>query len=130
MYNAFISYSHAADARLAPALRTALHAFARPWNRMRALRVFRDKTSLSASPGLWAKVELALAESEYFLLLASPEAARSAWVAREVDWWLANGSCVVTAGEDRRGSASAEHSGWLWDSRTGKLLFELRGHRN
>jgi WD40 repeat protein len=104
MYNAFISYSHAADVRLAPALRTALHAFARPWNRMRALRVFRDKTSLSASPGLWAKVELALAESEYFLLLASPEAARSAWVAREVDWWLANREAeklllVVTGGD-------------------------------
>ncbi len=41
-----------------------------------------------------------------------------------------NGNCVVTAGEDRRGSASAEHPGWVWDARTGKILLELRGHRN
>jgi hypothetical protein len=29
-YKAFISYSHAADNRLAPVLRTALHGFAKP----------------------------------------------------------------------------------------------------
>ena len=50
LYNAFISYSHAADGKLAPELQRALHQFAKPWYRQRTLRIFRDKTSLSANP--------------------------------------------------------------------------------
>jgi hypothetical protein len=91
-YNAFISYSHATDDALAPALQSALHAFARPWNHMRALHVFRDQTSLAASPELWPAIESALTESTHLLLLASPAAAASRWVAREIEWWLANRS--------------------------------------
>ena len=87
-YNAFLSYSHAADDALAPSLQSALHRFARPWNRLRALRVFRDKTSLAASPELWPAIVDALGESGHFLLLASPAAAASRWVQREIDWWL------------------------------------------
>ena len=37
-YDAFISYSHAADGRLAPALQRALHRFAKPWYQVRARR--------------------------------------------------------------------------------------------
>ena len=48
-YHAFISYSHAADARLAPALQSALHRLAKPLYRLRALNVFRDKTGLAAT---------------------------------------------------------------------------------
>ena len=55
-YAAFISYSRAADSRLAPALRLALQRFAKPWYRPRALRVFQDDSSLSANPGLWSSV--------------------------------------------------------------------------
>jgi WD40 repeat protein len=89
-YDAFVSYSHAADGRLAPALQAALQSLAKPWYRRRALRVFRDKTSLSASPELWPAIEQALAQASYFVLLASPEAARSPWVDREVRWWRAH----------------------------------------
>jgi TIR domain len=89
-YDAFVSYSHAADGRLAPALQAGLQSLAKPWYRRRALRVFRDKTSLSASPELWPTIERALAQARYFVLLASPEAARSPWVDREVRWWRAN----------------------------------------
>jgi len=87
-YKAFISYSHSADNRLAPALRTALHGFAKPWYRLRAMRVFRDETGLAVTPALWPSIEAALLDSEYFLLLASPDAAASEWVQREVAWWL------------------------------------------
>ena len=87
-YNAFISYSHAVDGKLAPALQSALHDFARPWNRLRALRVFRDEASLSANPALWSSIERALQASAFFILLASPEAARSRWVDREIAYWL------------------------------------------
>jgi WD40 repeat protein len=87
-YDAFVSYSHAADGMLAPALRDALQRFAKPRGQLRALRVFRDTTNLAASPGMWSEIEHALMRSRHFLLLASPEAARSSWVTREVAWWL------------------------------------------
>ena len=89
-YKAFISYSHAADGLLAPAIQSALHQLARPWYKPRAIRVFRDETDLSASPNLWEGVLKALSRSEYFLLMASPEATKSKWVRREVDFWLTN----------------------------------------
>ena len=103
-YKAFISYSHAADGKLAPAVQTALQKFAKPWFRLRALRVFRDKTSLAATPHLWGSIEEALKRSEFFLLLASPEAAASPWIAREVEWWLTRRNTarmliVLTGGE-------------------------------
>ena len=53
-YKAFISYSHAADGKLAPALQHGLQNFACPWNQLRAIRVFRDKTGLTTTPGLWS----------------------------------------------------------------------------
>ena len=90
LYNAFISYSHAADDRLAPALQQGLHRLARPWYRLRALRAFRDKTSLAANPALWDTIVQALAESEWFVFLASPRAAQSHWVQQEIAWWLDN----------------------------------------
>jgi hypothetical protein len=40
-YKAFISYSHAADGKLAPDLEKALERFAKPWNRTRAFDVER-----------------------------------------------------------------------------------------
>ena len=103
-YKAFISYSHAADGRLAPTLQSALHRFAKPWNRLRAMRVFRDQTGLGVTPALWGSIQTALEDSEYFLLLASPRAAQSAWVDREVEFWLETRSSsqlliVLTDGE-------------------------------
>jgi hypothetical protein len=89
-YNAFISYSHAADGKLAPAMQSALQRLAKPWYQRSKIRIFRDQTSLSANPALWSSIEKALAESEYFLLMASPEAAQSKWVRKEIEWWLSN----------------------------------------
>ena len=42
-YDAFISYSHAADGRLAPAVQNGLQRLARKVFQRRALRVFRDE---------------------------------------------------------------------------------------
>jgi hypothetical protein len=41
-YKAFISYSHAADGKLAPALQTALHNFTKPWYRLLQARPSRQ----------------------------------------------------------------------------------------
>ena len=103
-FDAFISYSHAADGRLAPALQTALQSIGKPWYRRRALRVFRDTTSLSASPELWPSIERALERSRHFILLVSPDSAASPWVDQEVAWWRAHrksATCLIalTAGE-------------------------------
>lgn len=87
-YKAFMSYSHAADARLAPAVQRGLHRLGKKLWQLRALRVFRDQTSLSATPELWPSIRAALESSEHFLLLASPEAAASKWVGDEVECWL------------------------------------------
>ena len=60
-YDGFISYSHAADGRLAPALQRGLQRLAKPWNSRRALNIFRDETGLSTNPHLWGAIESALA---------------------------------------------------------------------
>jgi len=80
MYNAFISYSQAADGMLAPALQSALEKFAKPWYKVRNLNIFRDVTSLSVSPHLWSNIKKALDESEYLIYMASPLSAKSIWV--------------------------------------------------
>src|SRR5689334_20021326 len=111
-FDGFISYSHAADGRLAPAVQRGLHRLAKPWHRRRALWIFRDQTGLAVTPGLWSSIQTALDGSEYFVLLASPEAARSPWVNREIEHWIATKSAdrvlpVVTDGE------------WAWDDDRG-----------
>jgi hypothetical protein len=87
-YNAFISYSHAADNQLAPKLQRALQQFAKPFYKLRALNIFRDQTSLVSTPELWPTIQKALHASEYFILLASKDAAQSTWVQKEVQEWL------------------------------------------
>src|ERR1700676_2943268 len=87
-YKAFLSYSHKADQALAAELQHALQQFAKPYYALRAIQVFRDQTDLTANPALWSRIEGAINESEFFLLLASPAAAASYWVKRELDCWL------------------------------------------
>jgi WD40 repeat protein len=110
-YDAFVSYSHA-DRTLAKALQSGLQRFARPWNRLRALAVFRDDSELAASPDLWESVRQAMDDSRYLIVVASPQARASEWVDREVRYWLRTRSLetvlvVVAAGEWRLGDTGA-----------------------
>lgn len=89
-FQAFISYSRGASADLAASLQTGLEQFAKPWYRLRAMRVFRDDASMSANTQLWSTIEDALRQAEWFVLLASPEAAESVWVNKEITWWRQN----------------------------------------
>src|SRR5210317_1656212 len=103
-YDGFLSYSHAADDLLAPRLQAGLQRFAKPWWKRRALRVFRDEASLSANPHLWSSITEALDDSDWFVLLLSPDAAQSEWVNREIDYWTEHKDTgrilpVVTDGE-------------------------------
>jgi WD40 repeat protein len=120
LYDAFVSYSHALDGALAPALQTGLQRFAKRWYRARALHVFRDNANLQANAGLWSSIEQALETSKWFVLLASPTAAASPWVNREVQWWRDNRDderilVVLTEGE------------FTWDGEHAALPPALRG---
>jgi hypothetical protein len=84
IYDGFISYSHAADGLLAPRLQSGLQRFAKPWWKRRAVRIFRDESSLSANPHLWSSITDALDSSAWFVLLLSPDAVRSEWVNQEI----------------------------------------------
>jgi TIR domain len=88
-FDVFISYSRRADEPLAEALQHDLQRFAKRAFQRRALQVFRDDANLSANPGLWSSIEQALDGSRFLLLLASPAAAASPWVAKEISHWRA-----------------------------------------
>ncbi|MFG2003069.1 TIR domain-containing protein [Spirillospora sp. NPDC048911] len=110
-YDVFLSYNRAESQAMAEALQSGLQRLARPWWKARALRVFRDKSDLAAAPALWPTIENALAASQWLVLLASPGAARSPWVAKEVSWWLEHRPqaderllIALTAGELRWGN--------------------------
>jgi WD40 repeat protein len=91
-----------------------LQRLAKPWNRLRAVSVFRDQSDLALTPGLGSTISAALDGSRYFILLACPESATSTWVNREVAHWCDTKGTdhlllVVTGGE------------LAWDARVGEF---------
>lgn len=89
-FDAFISYARKPSAALAIDLQNGLEKFAKPWHRLRAIRVFRDDSSMSANSALWSTIESALREAHAFILVVTPEAAASPYVNNEVQWWVRN----------------------------------------
>lgn len=103
-FAAFISYSHKADQALATALHGALHRFAKPWNRLRAVRIARDWATMDAASNLWGTIVRHIDDSEHLILLASTASARSPWVPREIEHFLRTHTAdrivvVLTEGE-------------------------------
>lgn len=88
-YDAFISYSRR-DEAVARALQRGMHRVGRGFGRLRALRVFRDLTDLTANPAWWPRLQAHLDASRHLVVLLSPDAAASPWVDREVAHWLAH----------------------------------------
>lgn len=87
-YDAFLSYSQAEDRKLAAELRRDLQLIGTPFWRRRAHRVFLDQTSISANPSAWNALAQAIDQSEFLVLMASPAAAASPWVAREIEHFV------------------------------------------
>ena len=81
-YRAFISYSHA-DSRFAAWLHRRLEAWTVP-GEGRLAPIFIDRAELAAGPDLSASVREALAASAALIVIASPAARASHWVAQEV----------------------------------------------
>ena len=69
-------------------IQKGLHRIGRRLGQLRALRVFRDDTDLTASPDLWSRIVDALDRSRFFIVTLSPQAAQSHWVTQEIAYWL------------------------------------------
>lgn len=93
-YRAFISYSHR-DAAVGRRLHRRLETYRLPRRLVgratargtvppRLAPVFRDREELTAAHDLTAEVRAALAQSQALIVVCSPNAAGSPWVAREV----------------------------------------------
>lgn len=91
-YEAFISYSHAeGDVRVAREVQRFIEGFSIPRplreraGRSRLGMVFRDEDELAAGASLTAKLEGALEQSAWLIVVCSPDAAASPWVQREIE---------------------------------------------
>lgn len=93
-YKAFISYRHLPlDAQVAKAVHRSIERFVIP----RRLRingekrlglVFRDEDELPIAGPLSSNIERALDNSEYLIVICTPETGKSPWVLKEIDYFL------------------------------------------
>jgi hypothetical protein len=103
-FDAFLSYAQSDAADAAAAIEDGLEKLARPWNRRRALNIYRDRSSQTATADLSGSLRRSLMQSRRLVVLASPGAAASPWVAEEVRHWRSARSSedvliVLVAGE-------------------------------
>lgn len=91
-YKAFLSYSHR-DREVAEWLHERLESYRLPEEIAEdgeGLRpIFKDREELPASQNLGAAIESALAASDTLIVLCSPAAAVSPWIAREIELFRA-----------------------------------------
>ncbi len=100
-YRAFISYSHA-DQAAAIDLHVKLERYVLPsavravggglsYGRQPLRPIFRDEAELVPGQDLPGRIRDALEGSQYLVVVCSPNAARSEWVAREIEDFIALG---------------------------------------
>jgi tetratricopeptide (TPR) repeat protein len=98
-YWAFLSYS-SRDRATAAWLHRALERYRIPQRLVgratpagpapsRFRPIFRDREELAASPDLSARIEGALASSDYLIVICSPDSAKSDWVDKEINFFKA-----------------------------------------
>jgi TIR domain len=117
-YHGFVSYSADADLLVASALQKALQHLARPWSKRHALEVFREGKAPSSDEAWSTSIDRAMDDSEWFVLLASPESARSQRVGHEISYW------VQTRGVDRL-MPVVTGGDLVWDPVAGDLDWSL-----
>ena len=89
-YKAFISYSHR-DKAIAGWLHRALETYRLPKHLLdsgkaeRLHPIFKDREELPAADSLGDAIALAIESSDALIVLCSPAAAQSPWIAREID---------------------------------------------
>tara|TARA_R110000824_G_scaffold104214_6_gene247370 strand:+ start:39307 stop:40848 length:1542 start_codon:yes stop_codon:yes gene_type:complete len=97
-FRAFVSYSHA-DAAIAQKLHRKIETYRLPRHLQadqmdcpdngRLGRIFRDREDLPAAEDLSESVKQALAGSQVLVVICSPDAKASIWVAREIELFRA-----------------------------------------
>lgn len=94
-YNAFISYRHTdIDADVAKRIQHGLEHFRIPkpigkkTGVNRIARIFRDKEELPLTSDLNDTITRALENSDYLIVICSPETRKSIWVQREIETFL------------------------------------------
>ena len=94
-YDVFISYSHGElDNAVAGYLQKALERYRIPkeirqkTGKQRISRVFRDKEELSVSDDLEHEIKEQIYNSEFLVVICSPNAVASPWVAKEISTFL------------------------------------------
>lgn len=109
-YWAYLSYSHV-DEAAATKLHRALESYTLPAAVRKAhdlprrlIPIFRDVEELEAAAGLTTRLEHALDESRWLLVLGSPAAAKSKYVNAEIEYFLKKHGperilCVLAEGE-------------------------------
>ena len=70
-FDAFLSYSHSDAAAAAAAIEDGLEKLARPWNRRRALNIYRDRSSQTATADLSGSLRGSLMQARWLVVLAS-----------------------------------------------------------
>ena len=110
-YNAFISYRHTPrDIEVAEELQKQLERFPIPkelqkkYGIRRIERIFRDKSELPTTSSLTDDIENALRESDFLLVICSPDTKESRWIEREISLFLEHHDqdhvlTVLSAGE-------------------------------
>jgi hypothetical protein len=93
-YRAFLSYSHSDEAAVSR-LHRALERYAIPRRVRRAhalparlIPIFRDVEELEAASGLTTRLQDAMDQSEWLIVVCSPAAAASRYVNEEVEYFL------------------------------------------
>ncbi|MEV4516088.1 DUF4232 domain-containing protein [Dactylosporangium sp. NPDC049525] len=120
-YAVFISYSHGADDEAAAAIQWGLRRMARPWYRLHALKVFRDRTSLPNSASLMTQLKEAVERSDYLILVASKKSAESAYVNAEVEHFLTHRPMSHLF-------IAVTEAALPWDARTGRFAPEAEAY--
>ena len=116
-YDAFISYSHAEDnAEIAEALHKKLEHYRIPsqiqkiTGKKKIERVFRDKEELPLSANLTENIYTALDNSEYLIVLCSPESRASQWVQREIEYFAWKRAYLCGINKRRTGRCISSNS--------------------
>lgn len=98
-YNAFISYRHAdQDIKVAKAIQSDLEHFHVPRKIQKTTglkkinRIFLDKDELGAASDLSAEISYALEHADHLIVICSTATRESAWVPREIEYFLRNHS--------------------------------------
>jgi len=112
-YAAFISYRHTStDAQAAGRLHAFIESYQVPHAIYKASgikkmgRVFRDQEELPLSSDLGGDIENALRDSEWLIVVCSPQLLESKWCMREVDYFISLGRrdhilTVLVSGEPK-----------------------------